>query len=70
MSELLREMQSRGEHMCIVVDEYGGVAGLVTLEDLLEEIVGDIRDEDQQEEITIRREAEDVYLMDGDTGLE
>ena len=70
VSELLREMQSRGEHMCIVVDEYGGVAGLVTLEDLLEEIVGDIRDEDQQEEITIRREAEDVYLMDGDTGLD
>lgn len=42
---LLKEMQSRDEQMAIVVDEYGGVAGLVTLEDLLEEIVGDIREE-------------------------
>lgn len=70
VSELLREMQNRGEHMAIVVDEYGGVAGLVTLEDLLEEIVGEIRDEDQPEEIAIHREGDDVYVMDGDTGLD
>jgi len=43
--ELLREMQRDKQHMCIVVDEYGSVAGLVTIENLLEEIVGDIRDE-------------------------
>jgi putative hemolysin len=43
--ELLREMQREKQHMRIVIDEYGGVAGLVTIEDLLEEIVGDIRDE-------------------------
>lgn len=43
--ELLREMQREKQHMCMVVDEYGGVAGLVTIENLLEEIVGDIRDE-------------------------
>ena len=47
--ELLREMQSEKQHMRIVVDEYGGVAGLVTIEDLLEQIVGDIRDEHEEE---------------------
>jgi putative hemolysin len=46
--ELLREMQREKQHMRIVIDEYGGVAGLVTIEDLLEEIVGDIRDEHEQ----------------------
>jgi len=45
VDELLREMQAARTHMAIVVDEYGGTAGLVTLEDLLEEIVGEIRDE-------------------------
>ena len=45
MSELLREMQARKTHIAIVVDEYGGTAGLVTMEDLLEELVGEIHDE-------------------------
>ncbi len=47
--ELLREMQRENQHMRIVIDEYGGMAGLVTIEDLLEEIVGDIRDEHEHE---------------------
>jgi CBS domain containing-hemolysin-like protein len=47
--ELLREMQREKQHMRIVIDEYGGVAGLVTIEDLLEEIVGDIRDEHEKD---------------------
>ncbi|MBN2431176.1 MAG: HlyC/CorC family transporter [Acidobacteria bacterium] len=68
--DLFREMQTQGEQMAIVVDEYGGVAGLVTLEDLLEEIVGEIRDEDQVEEIDIHHEGEDSYLMNGDTELD
>jgi CBS domain containing-hemolysin-like protein len=45
LDELLKEMQARRVHMAIVVDEYGGTAGLVTIEDLLEEIVGEIEDE-------------------------
>jgi len=50
VAELLREMQSQRVHMAIVVDEYGGTAGLVTIEDLIEEIVGEIVDEYDQEE--------------------
>jgi CBS domain containing-hemolysin-like protein len=46
--ELLREMQRDKQHMCIVIDEYGGVSGLVTIEDLLEQIVGNIEDEHEQ----------------------
>ncbi|HVZ84864.1 MAG TPA: hemolysin family protein [Terracidiphilus sp.] len=47
--ELLREMQREKQHMRLVIDEYGGVAGLVTIEDLLEQIVGDIRDEHEED---------------------
>ena len=55
VSDLLREMQEEKFHMAIVVDEYGGTAGLVTLEDLLEELVGDIVDEFDVEEPTVER---------------
>jgi len=50
VSELLQEMQNRRVHLCIVVDEYGGTAGMVTIEDILEEIVGEIQDEYDTEE--------------------
>jgi putative hemolysin len=61
-AELLREMRRR-THMAVVVDEYGGVAGLVTLEDLLEEIVGDITDEHEQEELTMRAESGGTWIV-------
>ncbi|MBM9460300.1 HlyC/CorC family transporter [Nocardioides sp. zg-536] len=53
VDDLLREMQTRRQHVAIVVDEYGGTAGLITIEDLLEEIVGEITDEYDQEEVEV-----------------
>jgi putative hemolysin len=65
--ELLREMQREKQHMRIVIDEYGGVAGLVTIEDLLEEIVGNIRDE-HEVEVSVeepQREPNGAWLLPG-----
>ena len=62
-SDLLREMQRKNIRMAIVVDEYGGVAGLVTIEDLVEEIVGEIRDERDKPEVV--REGERSYVVWG-----
>jgi len=62
-SDLLREMQRKNVRMAIVVDEYGGVAGLVTIEDLVEEIVGEIRDERDKPEVV--REGERSYVVSG-----
>jgi len=65
--ELLREMQREKQHMRIVIDEYGGVAGLVTIEDLLEQIVGNIRDE-HEVDVPIeepQREPHGVWLVPG-----
>jgi len=62
-SDLLREMQKHNIKMAIVVDEYGGTAGLVTLEDLVEEIVGEIQDE--HEKVDVVRENEHYYIVPG-----
>lgn len=68
--QLLKEMQRNKTHMAIVIDEYGGTAGIVTLEDLLEEIVGNIFDEYDDEEEEIRKLDENTFLIDGSASLD
>jgi len=69
VSELLREFQRRHLWMAIVVDEYGGVSGLVTVEDLLEEIVGEISDEHEDEREEISRAGEQAYSVSGKVNI-
>jgi len=59
----LRDFQTSGSHIAIVADEYGGTAGLITIEDVLEEIVGDIRDEYDEEEPPVERDGDDRYWV-------
>ncbi|HVB30137.1 MAG TPA: hemolysin family protein [Gemmatimonadaceae bacterium] len=65
----LREFRKSGTHIAIVVDEFGGTAGLVTIEDVLEEIVGEIRDERDQEEPAVEREGNERFWVDGKVPL-
>lgn len=69
IDDLLREFQEKKIHMAIVVDEYGGTSGLVTLEDVLEEIVGEIADEFDEEEVMHSVLDEFTYLMEAKTPL-
>jgi len=70
VSDLLREMQGRQTHMAIVVDEFGGVEGCVTLEDLLEEIVGEIRDETDTKEQVFKNDGQDSIITDGEIEID
>jgi putative hemolysin len=70
IGELFREMQARGDQMAIAIDEFGGTAGIVTLEQLLEEMVGQVRDELWPEEAEITTIDEDTKQVDGGLGIE
>ena len=69
INELLKEFQIKKIHMAVVIDEYGGTSGIITLEDILEEIVGEITDETDDEEVTYRRDDDNSYIFQGKTLL-
>jgi len=70
IDELLREFQKKRMHMAIIVDEFGGTAGIATLEDIMEEVVGDIKDEfDMDEEIDYIKISDNNFILDGKTLL-
>jgi len=69
INELLKEFQEKKIHLAIVVDEYGGTEGIVTMEDILEEVVGEITDESDEEEVFYRKIDKDTYAFDGKTLL-
>lgn len=69
IDDLLEDFRKLKIHLAIVVDEFGGTQGLVTLEDVLEEIVGDINDEYDEEEVNYQRLPDDTYIFDGKTLL-
>jgi CBS domain containing-hemolysin-like protein len=69
INDLLQEFRNMKMHMAVVVDEYGGASGIVTLEDILEEIVGDITDEFDDTEIQYTKQAEHIYVFEGRTSL-
>jgi gliding motility-associated protein GldE len=69
IDDLLEDFRSRRVHLAIVIDEFGGTQGIVTLEDVLEEIVGDINDEYDEEDVTYRRLPDDTFIFEGKTLL-
>ena len=64
IKDLLKEFQKRRIHFAVVVDEFGGTSGIVTMEDILEEIIGDIRDEFDEEEVAVRKVESNIYIAD------
>ncbi|MBL4594748.1 MAG: gliding motility-associated protein GldE, partial [Flavobacteriales bacterium] len=65
----LKEFQNKKIHLAIVVDEYGGTSGIITLEDVLEEIVGEISDEFDADDISYSKLDDNTYVFEGKTGL-
>lgn len=70
ISELMQELQKLKSHMAIVTDQYGGTIGVITLEDIIEQLVGDIWDESDEEEIDITKVSEDKYQVSADMNVE
>ena len=70
IDELLKELQVKKQHMAVVLDEYGSFAGIVTVEDMLEELVGEIMDEFDEEEPEVQQVEENVYLVDARAWVE
>jgi CBS domain containing-hemolysin-like protein len=70
LDDVLHQLRAEKSHMAIVVDEYGGTAGLLTLEDLIEEIVGEIQDEFDEEAPLLRKEAAGAWFVDGGATVE
>ena len=69
LDDLLSEFQEKKNHLAIVVDEYGGTSGIVTLEDVIEEIVGDINDEFDDEDLSYSKIDDNNYVFEGKTTL-
>ncbi len=69
IDDLLEEFQEKRVHMAIVVDEYGGTSGIVTMEDILEEVFGEIKDEFDEDELTYSQLDENTFLFEGKTAL-
>jgi putative hemolysin len=69
IEDLLQEFQQKKIHFAVVVDEFGGTSGIVTLEDILEEVIGDIRDEFDEEDNTLPRQEDGSYIFEGRTML-
>lgn len=69
LDDLLKEFQEMKNHLAIVVDEYGGTSGLITLEDIIEEIVGDISDEFDDEDLIYSKIDDHTFVFEGKTAL-
>jgi putative hemolysin len=69
IDDLLEEFQEKRVHMAIVVDEYGGTSGIVTMEDILEEVFGEIKDEFDQEDLSYSKLDDETYVFEGKTAL-
>jgi CBS domain containing-hemolysin-like protein len=69
LDDLMAEFQEKKVHLAVVVDEYGGTSGLISLEDIIEEIVGDISDEFDDEDLTYSKLDENNYVFEGKTAL-